>query len=553
MAGGPALAITTGAEAIEWQYSLNTQVQSTYGGQVVQILSTFPGPITIRGRTANNQELKRIHDWFREVMSRAGYQRRDERAILFEYPERGWSFHIMVTDLPNFRYAYNEIAMPWSITAEIVSEKAIELLNQHTMSSFTDVLNLEYLQTMATSTTNAAQNAVSDYHNFSDNFGRLLGAWSSGDFAHWGFEATNDPTNQFDKTRKEYWMDIFGFEYLAAFAPGDTNSTEGALELAGGANPRTQIGLALMIKTHFESQDVPGRLGIAVALVESGYSSNYNNMKLDPNARQPGGDKAMGLFQTFARSAVDGGPGRGAETAHAQDIRNAEDNRSKPVTDYYSAQAQAEDASKWFKRRKPSSISYSDKNNNDKMAIWAKEAQGAGDPNYKDKIKQGLKKADDLLKQVERGEGIRDSIVSYAKTGLAKQGSTKYSRGGTRLQIPEEKGKSWSTDCSGWVTGLYYWGTNGNKQYNPNGAGVDWRSYGNTTTMKNASNGKDISKEQLRAGDLILYANHVNIVLEDYKGDKTQMAGFGSDPGPKQYDLNTSGWGPVQKYRSFLP
>ena len=160
---------------------------------------------------------------------------------------------------------------------------------------------------------------------------------------------------------------------------------------------------------------------------------------------------------------------------------------------------------------------------------------------------------DGLLKQADVG-AARLAVVRYANLCCEQQGDHPYSQEGTRLQIPEKKGDLWSTDCSGWVTGLYYWATNGNQKYNPNGASVGWRSYGNTVTQFNSSNGTTISREALRAGDLIIYgpngANHVNV----YLGNNI-MAGFGSNNGPKKYalDYHYPGWGQPTTYRSWLP
>src|ERR1700756_3668718 len=45
----PDLYVQTGADNINWTYTLNTQRYPTYGGEVVQILSCFIDTLTITG------------------------------------------------------------------------------------------------------------------------------------------------------------------------------------------------------------------------------------------------------------------------------------------------------------------------------------------------------------------------------------------------------------------------------------------------------------------------------------------------------------------------
>ena len=44
------LYVTHGATEIRWSYNLNTVTTPTYGGEVVQILSAYVGPMTITGQ-----------------------------------------------------------------------------------------------------------------------------------------------------------------------------------------------------------------------------------------------------------------------------------------------------------------------------------------------------------------------------------------------------------------------------------------------------------------------------------------------------------------------
>jgi cell wall-associated NlpC family hydrolase len=72
------------------------------------------------------------------------------------------------------------------------------------------------------------------------------------------------------------------------------------------------------------------------------------------------------------------------------------------------------------------------------------------------------------------------------------------------------------------------WATCGNPAYDPNG--TDW---GNASSPAMMSHGHAIKLSNAKPGDLILYANHVEMFLEPYHGDSTQVVGWGSAPGHK--------------------
>ena len=362
------LYIHTGADSIKWSYSLNTNIIPTYGGEVVQVLSAFVGPMTISGRTQDNVQQKRITEWFRQYMVMSGYlsghmneQSRLEAPILFEYPERGWAFYIQVTDLPNFHYAFDEIAIPWSITAEVFIDNKINTLAQYTMSTFTDVLLKSHLQQIGfsakdprTDPTNIANRMV-NYQTMGDNFQRLIASYTTGDFSHWGFDILADPSSQFSGTANDIYSKYFGTSMLVD--NGDNNQSSGSTTYGGSTNPTTNCGLAHMIAAEFEAQGMPGKLGVATAIVES---------SLDPNSRLSNGH--FGLFQT-------NDSGRGSGSDYLTNLRDAQTSPNSPVTQDYTAQMQAHDAAKWFK-------TYRHGRSNDAgwevMHSWAQEAQSGG-------------------------------------------------------------------------------------------------------------------------------------------------------------------------------
>lgn len=223
---GNPLMIRSGANSIKWSYQLNTSVTPTIGGEVVQVLSAFVGPMTIQGLTAGYStkegeqttlpgwteesftpvdELMEITEWFLTYMQAAGLgdpgaQFRDERAVRFRYPVREWDFRIWITALNGFRIAKDQTAVPWSITAEIMSDNALDYFQGTTMASMQGPLNDKMLQVAITPGYEFAHNpfvnpalAGNDPNKTARNLGAqfqgLIAAWTTGDFMTWGFSS----------------------------------------------------------------------------------------------------------------------------------------------------------------------------------------------------------------------------------------------------------------------------------------------------------------------------------------------------------------------------
>lgn len=146
-----------GVGSVSWEYTLNTSVQDTYGGQVVQILGVsitnliitgnFGGfdpqwGIDVRkdprhgdfdwvstGRYANG--LQQMADWFRQYFElttqggenkRGSFQRYNEVAMKFNFPGRGWSFYLRPTSFPSIKMANDNISPEWRVQADFVEE-----------------------------------------------------------------------------------------------------------------------------------------------------------------------------------------------------------------------------------------------------------------------------------------------------------------------------------------------------------------------------------------------------------------------------------------------
>src|SRR3954464_14172738 len=101
-----ALSVETGANDISWSYNLNTQAYPTYGGEVVQVLSTNIQNLTIQGEVRSYEKMEEIYQWFLEYMmivtqgigDKQGYV---ETPVTMTYPHRGWQMAIRPLQLPN--------------------------------------------------------------------------------------------------------------------------------------------------------------------------------------------------------------------------------------------------------------------------------------------------------------------------------------------------------------------------------------------------------------------------------------------------------------------
>lgn len=490
------LYIHSGANSIKWSFILNTKSTPTIGGEVIQVLSATVGPITISGQTAGlrtnqsgqlgpnqtrgwkdsngkeaftpNHELQAIVAWFRKYMTIAGTDQGGidprNRAIIFTYAERGWTFAIQPTALKGFRYDKAVISPEWSITAEVVSNNGLDFFSGVTMSSFTDELlttntklqgqiglsnfartstekaNPNFGQTGDFGSTNPFLNpslsgdASLALQKMGDNFQGLVAAWSQGDFAHFGFGAMLD-NNALPKDVNAVYEKLFGSTLLGSL-PGSSQSNSGG----GGSGSYTYSGsnqqdqVAVQVANAFESKGVPAVLGVAVALHESALNPDCvqgSNGNAVTNGGVVQGDGAIGLFQTFAHSLLNGGAGAGGGLPHASEI----DAAMKPLTlgqpvpkgysvlKYYPTAHQVDDGASWFKADKPGGLggdvsSLSD----DQLAQWAYAAQrGSGYVNGSactSLFKTDLEKARSILKILSTVPGAKGTLVQIARSQL---------------------------------------------------------------------------------------------------------------------------------------
>lgn len=272
------LYIRSGANSIKWSYRLNTQSTPTVGGEVVQILSCFVGPITIEGLAAGysvmedggnkytpagfgpgaftpTDEMSMIVLWFTEYMHKAGggRKRRIEEAVKMTYQARGWEFYIQPTDIQGFDIKNTNVAQPWSVTAEVVDDPGLDYFVSETMSQYTDSLTSRASLQVAISPgfefasnpfvnpwLNTSISASALAARMGDNFQALVAAWAYGDFSVFnsGFSTLADPKRQTGVDNPyDYYTQLVGGTYIgdatkitadynAAFSGAGTGGSE---------------------------------------------------------------------------------------------------------------------------------------------------------------------------------------------------------------------------------------------------------------------------------------------------------------------------------------
>lgn len=434
------LTIWSGINQIQWAYNLNTFVQQTYGGEVVQILSCNVGPMQIVGSTRgmldpaidSNQspntnftpwnEMDRIVDFFRHYMEIAGTNQvvegRAESAILFQYPLRGWKFYIQPTQLDGFHKSQQVITQAWAITAEVVSDNDMNILSSNTMSQFTDSITQTSLANIGFDPGNpwidpqAIANSAVDVANFSNNFQNLLGAWSSGNFAAtWDFQELNSVNQNFQNvptTTQQDWVSAFGSDSVNGQPVSGSSSGGGSTTYTGPANPITQSQIVSLINSSFIAAGVPGDIGVATAIDES---------SLNPDSRQnggtaPAGSTGIGLFQV-------NGDGTGAvnQPPSVTYVKKAGLDYTDPVTKNYSASQQIEDAADYFGAAiKTYTPAITASSSDQEKAIFAQSVQRASDSAYITKIETYLPQARKLISQIPTASN--NTIVAETKSQL---------------------------------------------------------------------------------------------------------------------------------------
>ena len=273
MAGSPAdhagrFMIETGAEEITWGYGLNTRRIPTYGGEVVQILSTYADKMVIRGFCQNYNKQQEIYNYFKRYIGwTTGVSGKERRQgyLRFTYPARNWSFEIMVVDIGEMKMSRDTVVPMWALTAEIVSENDRYELGQARSDQWSSVLKTPMtrsgrkgglIRSLGTDVDTAVKAAKTGtrFQNFNildkvdpfkdfidqfpdgkrgviaDNFKAMIASWATGDIDTLMYNPLEPPV----RTADEIWKSNFGSEM--AFAPGG-----GGGAAIGSTDPTDQI------------------------------------------------------------------------------------------------------------------------------------------------------------------------------------------------------------------------------------------------------------------------------------------------------------------------
>jgi len=124
--GGKVLRFRTNPNEIWWSYGLNTSVEDTYGGRVVQILSTRIEDLVIKIDCGWGgwPELNRVVDFLRTMMIE---QRKDGgKTAVFNYTTRRWRMKVYALSVP-FQDAVNATTRELEIRFKVVEDLTGEM------------------------------------------------------------------------------------------------------------------------------------------------------------------------------------------------------------------------------------------------------------------------------------------------------------------------------------------------------------------------------------------------------------------------------------------
>lgn len=97
--GGKVLQLRTNPNSIRWTYNLNTNVEETYGGRVVQILSCNIDDLVVSAEAGRGgwPYFYQVATFFRDMLFD---QRNGGEPGVFSYPNRKWSMKVYAVNFP---------------------------------------------------------------------------------------------------------------------------------------------------------------------------------------------------------------------------------------------------------------------------------------------------------------------------------------------------------------------------------------------------------------------------------------------------------------------
>lgn len=102
---------------IHWTYSLNTNVEATYGGQVVQILSAKIDGLSVTASSGSGrwEYYYSLVKFCRDLL----FDQKDTgEPAIFTFPPRGWQLKVYLTNFP-FTDNWQNVAYPFTLRFKV--------------------------------------------------------------------------------------------------------------------------------------------------------------------------------------------------------------------------------------------------------------------------------------------------------------------------------------------------------------------------------------------------------------------------------------------------
>lgn len=115
--GGKVFRFRTNPNSIRWTYTLNTKVDETYGGRVVQILSASIDDLVVTADAGGGgwEYLYAAAIFFRDMLFD---QRSGGEPGTFSYPNRGWEMDVYAVNFP-FKDGWNEVRREFTMQFKV--------------------------------------------------------------------------------------------------------------------------------------------------------------------------------------------------------------------------------------------------------------------------------------------------------------------------------------------------------------------------------------------------------------------------------------------------
>lgn len=235
------LTVDVKPDAISWSYGLNTANYSTYGGEVVQILSCYIDDLTIMGTTRSYHVLEEIYAYFIDYIqiatTNSGGASYDPRPIRVTYPHRDWTFDIHPKNVPKFIYGRDIVAPEWSVicaVAEPDQDMNAKVMDKAMMESVRSNGDIKLFGTVTgdigyepddpfrtpfVTKKDPGSELRNAYGDLGDFYNSLIPSYLQGDF---------------DELSANYSQPAFGKPTVGNQKPGANPGTAGAFKAAGG-------------------------------------------------------------------------------------------------------------------------------------------------------------------------------------------------------------------------------------------------------------------------------------------------------------------------------